>query len=171
MIKTNGQIFLLETDELSYVFHVNESGLLIHDYFGSKITIDDFDISAINKKETCAKGTTAIYDQKEEQLSMETALLEFSFPHKGDFKTTPILLNNASHGYVFDFSFKEYEITKLIKNKYEFCNRENTFNNIYYQTSKIFNWYSTFDNSKTIDGKNYLKDISFSLLYSPDGKK
>lgn len=115
MIKTNGQIFLLETDELSYVFHVNESGLLIHDYFGSKITIDDFDISAINKKETCAKGTTVIYDQKEEQLSMETALLEFSFPHKGDFKTTPILLNNASHGYVFDFSFTGYEVKDSIQ--------------------------------------------------------
>ena len=113
MILTNDSVFILNTDHLSYIFHVDETGLLLHDYFGSHIDIDNFDISSIKQKLTCLKGTSTVYNEKvNPNLSMDTTLLEFSFPHKGDYKRTPVLLRNEKSGYVFDFKYHKYEIRK-----------------------------------------------------------
>ena len=111
MTISNGEVFILNTQGLSYVFHVDKTGLLLHDYFGKRIEIKDFDISAIKQKNTVQKGTSVVYKKEvDENLSMDTAMLEFSFPHKGDFKSTPILLKSEKAGYTFDFSYKGYEI-------------------------------------------------------------
>ena len=111
MVITNNNVFILNTKDLFYVFHVDETGLLLHDYFGRRIEIDNFDISAIKQKITCPKGTTVIYKEKvNPNLSMDMTLLEFSFPHKGDYRATPILLKNDENGYVFDFEYEGYDI-------------------------------------------------------------
>ena len=113
MIVNNDSVFVLNTKTLTYVFHVDKTGLLLHDYFGAHIDIKDFDISPIQQKLTCAKGTSTIYKEEVDKiLSMDTTLLEFSFPHKGDYKRTPILLRNETSGYVFDFNYQGYEIRK-----------------------------------------------------------
>ena len=113
MILNNDSVFILNTDHLSYIFHVDETGLLLHDYFGSHIDIDNFDISSLKQKLTCLKGTSTVYNEKvNPNLSMDTTLLEFSFPHKGDYKRTPVLLRNEKSGYVFDFKYHKYEIRK-----------------------------------------------------------
>ena len=113
MILTNDKVFILNTDHLTYIFHVDETGLLLHDYFGGHIDIKDFDISPVSQKLTCQKGTSTIYKEEvNPNLSMDYTLLEFSFPHKGDYKRTPILLRNEKSGYVFDFSYERYEIRK-----------------------------------------------------------
>ena len=113
MIVNNEKVFILNTKNLTYVFHVDETGLLLHDYFGAHIDIKDFDISPIAQKILCAKGTATIYKESvNKNLSMDTTLLEFSFPHKGDYKRTPILLRNEKSGYVFDFSYEKFEIRK-----------------------------------------------------------
>ena len=52
MTISNGEVFVLNTQGLSYVFHVDKTGLLLHDYFGKRIEIKDFDISAIKQKNT-----------------------------------------------------------------------------------------------------------------------
>ena len=39
------------------------------------------------------------------------------------------------------------------------------------RNSKIFNWYSIFDNNLTNNGDMYLKDVSHTYFYTPDGKK
>ena len=119
MIVTNDKVFLLNTDNLTYVFHIDETGLLLHDYFGGHIDIKEFDISPIKQKITCPKGTSTIYKESvNKNLSMDTTLLEFSFPHKGDYKRTPILLRNETSGYVFDFSYNRYEVRKApLENK------------------------------------------------------
>ena len=102
MVITNKNVFILNTKDLSYIFHVDETGLLLHDYFGKRIEINDFDIDAIKQKITVAKGTTVIYKEKvNPNLSMDMALLEFSFPHKGDYRATPILLKNEKNGYIY----------------------------------------------------------------------
>ena len=116
MVFTNEKVFILNTSNLSYVFHVDETGLVLHDYFGQLVHIDNFDIKAISQKNTIAKGTTVIYKEEvDPNLSMDVALLEFSFPHKGDFKGTPILLKNEKNGYVFDFQYESYTLNKEIK--------------------------------------------------------
>jgi alpha-galactosidase len=114
MIKTNESVFLLDTNTLSYVFHKDDTGLLIHDYFGNKVELVDFDVKPIQVKPSVQKGTSTIYDEsKNKELSMDLVPLEFSFPHKGDYKSTPILLKNEKFGYVFDFKFKGHEIRKV----------------------------------------------------------
>ena len=116
MIVTNKEVFILNTKNLTQVFHVDKTGLLLHDYFGAHIDIKDFDISALKQKITVQKGTSTVYKESvDPNLSMDTTLLEFSFPHKGDYKRTPILLRNEKSGYVFDFSYEKYEIRKSPK--------------------------------------------------------
>ena len=97
MIKTKENVFVINTEKLSYVFHADETGLLFHDYFGKKIDLVDFDVKALSVKASVMKGTTTIYDvSKNDQLSMDMVPLEFSFPHKGDYRTTPILLKTET---------------------------------------------------------------------------
>ena len=111
MVITNGNVFILNTNDLSYVFHKDETGLLLHDYFGQRLVIENFNITPISQKNTIAKGTTVIYKEEvNPNISMDTTLLEFSFPHKGDFKCTPILLKNEKNGYVFDFNYEGYDV-------------------------------------------------------------
>ena len=111
MVKKEKDVFLINTNDLSYVFHIDKTGLVIHDYFGKKIDLMDFDIKPLSLKHDFAKGTSVIYDEKiDDQLSMDHVLLEFSFPHKGDYRSTPILLKSDKSGYTFDFSYKKYEI-------------------------------------------------------------
>ena len=118
MIKTNENVFVLNTEKLSYVFHADKTGLLLHDYFGRKIDLVDFDTKPLSVKPSVLKGTTVIYDtSKNDQLSMDSVPLEFSFPHKGDFRSTPILLKNEQYGYVFDFQFSSYEVREPQKLK------------------------------------------------------
>ena len=111
MVITNNNVFILNTKDLSYVFHVDATGLLLHDYFGQRIEIQDFNIDSIKQKITCPKGTTVIYKEDvNPNLSMDVVLLEFSFPHKGDYRSTPILLKNEKNGYVFDFAYEGFDI-------------------------------------------------------------
>lgn len=111
MVKTKENVFFINTKSLSYVFHADETGLLIHDYFGKQIELVDFDTKPLMIKPNVAKGTSVIYDEtKNKELSMDLVPLEFSFPHKGDFRTTPILLKNEKFGYVFNFKYNRFEI-------------------------------------------------------------
>ena len=59
-----------------------------------------------------------------------------------------------------------------MKNNYEFNVSKNTFKNIFYswrRNSKLFSWYSIFDNSYTKDRTLYLKDVSNSYIYNSKG--
>ena len=59
-------------------------------------------------------------------------------------------------------SFKQKSIEYYMKNNYEFNVSKNTFKNIFYswrRNSKLFSWYSIFDNSYTKDRTLYLKDV------------
>ena len=116
MVLTNGKVFILNTKNLSYVFHVDETGLVLHDYFGQFLNIEDFKIDAIMQKHSVAKGTSTIYKEDvNPNLCMDVALLEFSFPHKGDYKGTPILLKNKENGYVFNFEYESYTLNEEVK--------------------------------------------------------
>ena len=113
MTITNGEVFVLNTKNLTYIFHVDKTGLLMHDYFGSRIEINDFNIDAIEQKVAVQKGTSVIYKKEiNPDLSMDYTLLEFSFPHKGDYRSTPVLLKSDKAGYTFDFNYEKYELRK-----------------------------------------------------------
>ena len=111
MVKKKENVFLINTNDLSYVFHIDDTGLIFHDYFGKKIDLANAESKPLSVKPSVAKGTSVIYDEsKNKELSMDSVPLEFSFPHKGDFRSTPILLKNEKFGYVFDFKFDHDEI-------------------------------------------------------------
>ena len=59
MAISNGEVFILNTKDLSYVFHVDKTGLLLHDYFGKRIEIKDFNIDSLKQKVSCQKGTSS----------------------------------------------------------------------------------------------------------------
>ena len=110
MIKIEKDVFVLETNNLSYIFHRNDEGLLLHDYFGSHVDLVDFDVTALKQKHSVVAGTAVMYKEIEKPYSMDQMLLEFSFPNKGDFKTTPVLLRNDKYGYTFEFSYDHHEV-------------------------------------------------------------
>ena len=181
MILTNDNVFILNTDHLTYIFHVDETGLLLHDYFGAHLDVKDFDIAALKQKITCAKGTSTIYkEQVNPNLSMDYTLLEFSFPHKGDYKRTPILLKNEKSGYVFDFYYDHYEIrNNPLDNKELPAPHDNDAELVIYLLDKINNvevelHYVLFEksdviarnvviNNKSSDELHILKALSFNL--------
>ena len=49
MTISNGEVFILNTKGLTYVFHVDKTGLLLHDYFGKKIDIKDIKLMKLCK--------------------------------------------------------------------------------------------------------------------------
>ena len=57
MVKKQDNYFLIETKNLLYVFHINEVGYPVHDYFGNKIVIEDF--KALGLKQAFAKANAA----------------------------------------------------------------------------------------------------------------
>ena len=115
MIKTNDKVFVLETKNNFYILSVNNVGLVSHVYYGKHIDLVDFDVTPISLRTGLPRGTATIYDEeKDKDYSMDLDLLEFSFPHKGDYLETPILFKNDKYGYVFDFTYDHYEIRKEI---------------------------------------------------------
>lgn len=111
MIREQDKYFFVQTKSLSYIFHVNDLGVLIHDHFGVKLDVGD-DKHFLGVKEAYPKGTSVILDsEKDPNFSLDNQLLEYSFASKGDFKEPALLMKN-SRGYTFDFRYESYEIRK-----------------------------------------------------------
>ena len=111
MIRVEEKYFFVETKSLSYVFHVNEEGILLHDHFGKQLEVGE-DKKFLGLKEAYPKGTSVILDnEKDPNFSLDNQLLEYSFANKGDFKEPALLMKN-SRGYTFDFRYDSYEIRK-----------------------------------------------------------
>ena len=109
MIREQDKYFFVETKSLSYIFHVNELGVLLHDHFGVKLDVGE-DKKFLGLKEAYPKGTSVILDsEKDPNFSLDNQLLEYSFANKGDFKEPALLMKN-SRGYTFDFRYDSFEI-------------------------------------------------------------
>lgn len=114
MIKKVDNYFVIETKNLSYIFHVNKVGYLVSDYFANKIVVDDF--SALGQKQEFAKGSATVVDEEiDPNFSADNSLLEYSFSQKGDYREPAIILKMNSRGYTFDFRYDSFLINKEIK--------------------------------------------------------
>ena len=70
--------------------------------------------------------------------------------------------------------FKEKATKLYYKNNCQFKILENTFKNIYYNwrsNTNLFTKFAIFNQSKTLDAKEYLREYKYSLLYNNSGKK
>ena len=110
MIRFEENYFIIETKSLSYIFHINKSNYLVHDYFGSFIDVGK-NKNFLGLKEAYAKGTSTVLDKDlDPNFSPDNALSEFSFVSKGDYREPAIILRNQERGYTFDFRYYDFEI-------------------------------------------------------------
>ena len=69
-------------------------------------------------------------------------------------------------------SFKKIAIEFFLKGNYDFTITKHSFKNLYYtwkRNSKIFSWFSIFDNCYIKDNTIFLKDVANSYIYNAKG--
>ncbi|MBQ8812877.1 MAG: alpha-galactosidase [Lachnospiraceae bacterium] len=85
MIRQLGMLFCLETLHTSYLFAVNEAGLLQHLYYGEKLDISAGTAPLFPQQEFIP-GNAVAYDVKYPSVGLETMLLEAGARGKGDIR-------------------------------------------------------------------------------------
>ena len=109
MIKIENGVFLLETQNTSYLFRVTSRGHLEHIHYGEKISSDDAEAMAL--KNTIMLGTTVAYDDKDAAYSLETLPQEYSGIGKGDFRHSPIEVILEDGSFVTDFVYESHSVS------------------------------------------------------------
>ena len=109
MIKIENGVFLLETQNTSYLFRVTSRGHLEHVHYGEKIS--SLDVNAMALKNTIMLGTTVAYDDKDTAYSLETLPQEYSGIGKGDYRHAPMELILEDGSFVTDFVYESHSIS------------------------------------------------------------
>ena len=95
MIKQLGNLFVLETENSSYIFRVLDSGHLEHLYYGRKVTIQvEEDAEYLYPIRAFLPGNHAAYSEEYNTLSLESLCQEVSSLGKGDY-SVPLLMWSA----------------------------------------------------------------------------
>lgn len=106
-----GTVFVLETENTSYVFRVMESGHLEHLYYGKKITVNEaLDAEALTEKHVFLPGNVNAYSNEYNNFSLEDMRLEVSSYGKGDIREPFIEVTHADGSITSDFLFFSAEI-------------------------------------------------------------
>lgn len=116
MIREKNGVFLLQTENTSYLFQVMETGHLEHLYYGHRIYLgnpktDCFadNIKALTQKRTNANGV--VYD-KHPALAMNDVRMEVSGRGNGDFREPFADIIWADGSSTVDFVYEKYEIVE-----------------------------------------------------------
>ena len=113
MIRRLGNVFVLDTPNTTYAFHVIPSGQLEHLYYGEYVQIDsEEDVVVLTEKRLCLPGNTVAYSDEHKDFSLEVIRLEMSGGGKGDIREPFIEVTHADGSYTSDFVFEKAEITK-----------------------------------------------------------
>ena len=72
MIRILDKVFHLRTNETSYIFMVNEAGLLEHVYYGKKLGKKDGSVNAfaLRDRYDFVPGNSTVYDEANPSLSL-----------------------------------------------------------------------------------------------------
>ncbi|MDO5521191.1 MAG: alpha-galactosidase [bacterium] len=111
MIQNKNNLFVLETENTSYVFRVNEKGHLEHLYYGEKIDMD-CDAAALQAKDSFIMGNMIAYNQEDKQYSLSQLSLEVSGLGKGDIREPFVELIFKDGSRTSDFLFEKAEVRK-----------------------------------------------------------
>ena len=106
-IQIKDGVFLLNTENTSYMFKTDRYGHLEHLYYGSKVKIEDAD--ALEYKKRICHGDTIVYDKKNDVYSMDSLPQEFASYGTGDFNEASIEIENKTSNTV-DLIYQSYEI-------------------------------------------------------------
>ena len=114
MIYTKDLAFRLSGGAATYAFHIDQTGKVIHDYFGPALR-DEVPLESLSKKMPTPGGTSVVYDEKKDpSLNLDLAELEFSLLGKGDFASPSLIIYEEANGYVHDFVYQGYEIASAL---------------------------------------------------------
>ncbi len=106
MIRQLDKVFVLDTGNTTYAFHVLESGHLEHLYYGEKIDIREAgDAAPLMEKQAFAPGNSNVYNEKFPNLSLENIRLEMSSYGKSDIREPFVEITHADGSYTQDFLF------------------------------------------------------------------
>ena len=104
------KMFHLNSENISYIFYVHETGHLCHLYYGERLNtslkVDDF-LEEMPKE----LGTSTLYDNKT-KLNLNNTLLEIATFGKGDYKEPTIHLITEEGFRSLDFLYQDYKIIK-----------------------------------------------------------
>ncbi|MDD3170712.1 MAG: alpha-galactosidase [Bacilli bacterium] len=109
MIRVIDNHFILETNKTSYIITSTASGLLLHDYYGSKVNLVSFE--AIRQKLENGRGTAVLFEGNKDEY-LDDLDLEFSTIGLGDYRENLITIFDKETGYSNSFRYQGYEISK-----------------------------------------------------------
>ncbi len=100
--------FRLDTQDLTYLFRVMETGQLEHLYLGK--TLIDSNYEVLHTKITAGAGSSIEYAHEGHKVFLDMTPLEYSGIGKGDFRLTPLEVKMPDGTYVTDFVYDTFEI-------------------------------------------------------------
>ena len=115
MIRREKDLFILDTENTTYCFHVMPSGHLEHLYYGRRINLTS-GYNPLIQKVNFIGGTQLAYSKAHPELSLEDVCLEMSSYGKGDIREAFIEITHADGNSSCDFLFRD---ARLLKNKRE----------------------------------------------------
>ncbi len=108
MIQADGKLFVLNTNNTSYVFSVLETGQLEHLHYGGHIELEQ--ANSLMERRAFAPGNTCCYNNEHPELSLEDVRLETSAIGKGDFREPMLEVICADGSSSLDFVYDSYEV-------------------------------------------------------------
>lgn len=108
MIKEKQLRFQIQTKSSTYLFEVTESGHLKHYYYGpvlSEKDAENWDVSS-----SVGWGCALLYRQDDPSSSLHTTPLEWSGSGCGDYRESPIELEDADRVLTTDFRYVSHKI-------------------------------------------------------------
>ena len=103
MIRIENGLFILETAHTSYLFMADETGNLIHLYYGERIELTEGSLHALLPKCVNQNGCSIIADKENAVLCLDDVCLEMSSRGKGDMKEPFVELIYADGSRTSDF--------------------------------------------------------------------
>lgn len=105
-IQIKDNVFLINTENTSYMFRVDKYGHLEHIHYGGRVSIDDAE--ALSYKKYIQHGATVLYDKENDHYSTDSLPQEFGTYGVGDFNEAAIEIESKD-SYTCDFVFDSYE--------------------------------------------------------------
>lgn len=116
MISISNGVFLLETDNTSYIFRVNESGHLEHLHYGTRVIGRNLGIqfseyaAVLSQKRSNLNGNSIAYSKEYPQLGMDDIRLEISGGGTGDLRDPFAEIVFADGSRSIDFIYDRHEV-------------------------------------------------------------
>ena len=94
MILFDKNVFHLKTDHYSYLFRVNDRGILEHLHFGAPVRTEDAE--GFLCRSGLGWGSCVVLDDNDTGSSLDDKMLEWSSSGRGDYRESPIELGGVS---------------------------------------------------------------------------